>query len=270
MTTLVSMLEFCAGWKERATHAMKPLETRGSVPLLVVAGSWDPITPPSDSKATADRFGGYYVEIPFMGHGERGMDCSGPIINAFLDNPLHAPDTACLARRQPPVFLTHIVRAPALARVATGIGNNPLAPVSLIMLSLVCVMLSSLALPLIGLYSVARYGPPIWSRVWNKPVVPVALAATTMLVWTGSVAWLLQTSTPLLAAIGLPAGAQPLFALPWAAALLAAWGARLLLKGHQERSRNRYATWYLIFVCLAVVVFLVMLARGDLMVPHVS
>lgn len=70
------------------------------IPVLVVNGAWDPVTPPPLAERIMPGLSNSrYVEVPFAGHGPtRSMEeCSGPVLNAFFDNPDPAAlDASCL------------------------------------------------------------------------------------------------------------------------------------------------------------------------------
>ncbi len=73
------------------------------VPILVMAGRFDPITPPAGTKAVADALGTPLLLFPNSGHGAAGSsDCARGIWFAFMDDPATSPDTACMADLGPP------------------------------------------------------------------------------------------------------------------------------------------------------------------------
>jgi pimeloyl-ACP methyl ester carboxylesterase len=77
------------------------------VPALVLAGEYDPITPPVDSRATADALPrSTYVELPGLGHGEVfSHQCPEAVYKAFLADPAATPDTDCVAAMGPPAWV---------------------------------------------------------------------------------------------------------------------------------------------------------------------
>jgi pimeloyl-ACP methyl ester carboxylesterase len=71
---------------------------RSRVPMLALAGSLDPITPPDDTRAAADAARGpsTFVEFEGNGHGNwNSNDCARSIVRAFLADPTTEPDTSC-------------------------------------------------------------------------------------------------------------------------------------------------------------------------------
>jgi pimeloyl-ACP methyl ester carboxylesterase len=86
MTVMVQHYDVCAAWPARASAPMK-MPDRVHVPVLVMAGGWDPMTPPADAKRAAERLGAFYFELPFHGHGTRTADCGAPLVREFLNHP---------------------------------------------------------------------------------------------------------------------------------------------------------------------------------------
>jgi pimeloyl-ACP methyl ester carboxylesterase len=81
-----------------------------AIPSLILAGEYDPATPPYFSKRLLDNLStSYYVEFPGSGHAP-GMDvqnsCPMDIVLAFLDDLSQAPDTSCIDGMQRPQFVT--------------------------------------------------------------------------------------------------------------------------------------------------------------------
>lgn len=75
------------------------------VPILVMAGQFDPVTPPAGSKRVADALGQDLLLFPNAGHGAvSSSDCARGIWFAFLDDPSQQPDTSCMADEQLPAF----------------------------------------------------------------------------------------------------------------------------------------------------------------------
>jgi pimeloyl-ACP methyl ester carboxylesterase len=74
----------------------KPLVS--SIPVLVLTGQYDPITPPAYNWVIAETLGNsFYYEIPGIGHGAmRGSECALEIGLQFLDDPSSEPDASCI------------------------------------------------------------------------------------------------------------------------------------------------------------------------------
>ncbi len=94
---------YCQEWpvdaSASAAHGVEP-----GVPVLVVAGELDPITPATTSRRLADTWGATLVEVPRAGHTPMLVDpCARAVLRSFLADP-DAVDTACVSRLAPTPF----------------------------------------------------------------------------------------------------------------------------------------------------------------------
>ena len=82
----------------------EPVES--DIPALVLAGSYDPITPPAGTEAVAEHLpNSTFVLVEPVGHGATGFDeCITGIELAFLDDPTGQLDIRCAATIGPPDF----------------------------------------------------------------------------------------------------------------------------------------------------------------------
>jgi pimeloyl-ACP methyl ester carboxylesterase len=92
-----SVIEDCRIWGLPAAPEAVKLPVTSDVPALVVAGSYDPITPPDFGRmAAATLPNSTFVEIGDQGHGfAMATLCGTRITLGFLDDPTVAPDTSC-------------------------------------------------------------------------------------------------------------------------------------------------------------------------------
>ncbi|MFN8017482.1 MAG: alpha/beta hydrolase [Acidimicrobiales bacterium] len=75
------------------------------VPILMMEGRFDPITPPAGTERVAKALGVPVLRFPNAGHGAvSSSDCARDIYLAFLDDPKAEPDTACIDDLGPPTF----------------------------------------------------------------------------------------------------------------------------------------------------------------------
>ena len=88
----------CAVWDVHPSPPVENEPVRSDIPTLILAGEFDPITPPSSGTAVAANLSNAtFVEFPAVGHGLLlEGDCAKSIINAFLDGE-DTPDTSCVA-----------------------------------------------------------------------------------------------------------------------------------------------------------------------------
>lgn len=90
--------------------AADPVETEAvtsDIPTLVLAGDYDPITPPADAQLAAETLtNSYYFEFHGYGHGiTDGGECAEAIIASFLADPSIEPDGSCTSGLEGPVFV---------------------------------------------------------------------------------------------------------------------------------------------------------------------
>lgn len=68
------------------------------VPTLVLAGQFDPATPPAGSRDVSAKLGpaSVFAEFPGVGHGVLGSgSCASGIVQRFFDSPAGSQDTSC-------------------------------------------------------------------------------------------------------------------------------------------------------------------------------
>lgn len=96
------MIEACGIWQVEASDEQENAPVHSDIPTLIVAGQYDPITPPAYGQQTAETLSNaYFYEYPGAGHGVFDMgDCPLSITLAFLDDPTTPPDASCIAGMQ--------------------------------------------------------------------------------------------------------------------------------------------------------------------------
>ena len=94
---------YCDRWPvERTASAAADVDPE--VPVLVVAGELDPITPASTARRLAQRWGAIYVEVPRGGHAPMlATPCTREVLRSFLAEP-SAPVPGCAASTEPTPF----------------------------------------------------------------------------------------------------------------------------------------------------------------------
>lgn len=111
------MFSGCKTWGSAGPNFGEKETVLSDIPSLVLAGSFDPATPPYYGKQVAETLGkSYYVEFANMGHVPTADDaCAQDIALAFLANPDVEPDRSCLLRAEPVKFLVPYTGEPPLA-----------------------------------------------------------------------------------------------------------------------------------------------------------
>ncbi len=107
VSQLAAQLETCAIWQSGTAAPVETQAVTSAIPTLVLAGAYDPVTPPEWGRLAAQSLSrAFYFEFPGVGHGViDGGPCPGGIIQAFLDQPSAAPGSACIAAMTGPAFV---------------------------------------------------------------------------------------------------------------------------------------------------------------------
>ena len=97
----------CPLWPSGKAAAKENEPIASDVPVLLLSGDYDPITPPSWAKrALASLPHGHHLIFRGIGHDVvDSTDCGGQAIADFLANPSRTPTTACVATMEPPYFV---------------------------------------------------------------------------------------------------------------------------------------------------------------------
>jgi pimeloyl-ACP methyl ester carboxylesterase len=104
-----SICATCQNWESEEADPIENEPVYSDIPTLILAGEYDPITPPSWGQIAAETLpSSYYFEFPGVGHGTSvsGKDCPVNIALAFLDDPTSQPDTTCLNEMVGPTFIS--------------------------------------------------------------------------------------------------------------------------------------------------------------------
>jgi pimeloyl-ACP methyl ester carboxylesterase len=99
--------EICDAWQAGAAPAIENQPVTSDLPTLVLAGEYDPATPPDDGRAAAQTLSnGFFFEFPGLGHGV-SVDggCPQGITLSFLNSPTTKPDDSCIAAMAGPTFV---------------------------------------------------------------------------------------------------------------------------------------------------------------------
>jgi len=123
-------LAICRAWDLPPAAPLAGEPFRSDIPVLILAGSYDPITPPQWGKEVAENLNNsLFYEFPSSGHNV-GTDnpCADSIKVSFLNDPTAVPDTGCLAVLPTPSFILpgEIAIAPGVYHIIGDIDmGNP-------------------------------------------------------------------------------------------------------------------------------------------------
>ena len=101
----LTLFDLCDGWPAGTAPAVEAEPVSGDRPTLLLAGQYDPITPPAGIDAiaagltTAHRF-----VLPHEGHGIVPTPCGAELVRAFFDDPASPPAASCVAASPEPVW----------------------------------------------------------------------------------------------------------------------------------------------------------------------
>jgi pimeloyl-ACP methyl ester carboxylesterase len=90
----------CRDWHPSPPDSQENQPVHSELPVLIMAGEQDPITPPEWGKLVAgDLEKAYFIEFPGNGHWvTRSSACAMQFMLSFWDRPDTSPDDACLRR----------------------------------------------------------------------------------------------------------------------------------------------------------------------------
>lgn len=106
---LDALVAICGAWPRGVLDADLRQPLTGKVPVLLLSGEVDPVTPPAyGEQARKPLTDAVHVVVPGNGHGQLGVPCTPRVLAAFYDaGTTRGLDTACLkdASRALPFFL---------------------------------------------------------------------------------------------------------------------------------------------------------------------
>ncbi len=95
----------CATWNVPSVPASFRQNITSSIPTLIYADEYDPVTPPTNGQTNAQGLSnGYLFNMPGLGHGAFSDPCADSIRYAFQDTPTTKPDSSCIATMQEPAW----------------------------------------------------------------------------------------------------------------------------------------------------------------------
>ncbi len=106
-TFAADVLDSCAVWDVPPSPPVENEPVRSDIPTLVLAGEFDPITPPSLGAAVAANLSNAtFIEFPAVGHGVLNEgECGASIVASFLDGD-DAPDVSCVPEQSSLAWVT--------------------------------------------------------------------------------------------------------------------------------------------------------------------
>lgn len=263
--------EVCAAWHDGRAGPIEFQPVQSTVPALILAGEFDPTTPPGYGRRAARTLpNATFVEVPAMGHAVSPFSkCTRDLIDAFLEAPGAQLDTSCIADQPRVSFVTDVRMNSGVYRVASTLRGGA---TSLALPALLAVVLLATVLG----WPVAAVGRRLRGRTTSVPGTAAqsvawplaAFAAALALVFlAGLVLTIRQTAAvnPYVLAFGVPGHAAWLFALPWIVALLTAGIVALAVQAWRQRWWTRAARVRYTIAASACAGFVILIATWGLM-----
>ena len=112
----------CDSWDSGTASALENEPVRSNIPTLILAGEYDPITPPSWGEQLTQNFSNsYFFSYTGLGHGASiSSSCSTGMVLAFLADPSTRPDDSCMVEMAGPSFVV-----PAVAGAESAVTLVP-------------------------------------------------------------------------------------------------------------------------------------------------
>jgi pimeloyl-ACP methyl ester carboxylesterase len=99
------IVETCRLWMRKRPQPRENLPVRSRIPVLLLAGQYDPVTPPEYARSAAAHLTNSYVFVfPGMGHqltANTVSPCPQKLVLQFLDSPNQRPPSNCLDQWRP-------------------------------------------------------------------------------------------------------------------------------------------------------------------------
>lgn len=94
----ISEPAICESWGAGAAGAVESEPVLSSIPALVLAGEYDPVTSPEFTQAAAKNLSNsYFYRLPYFGHAVQDQsNCANQVAESFMRDPNSEPDTTCL------------------------------------------------------------------------------------------------------------------------------------------------------------------------------
>ncbi|MFO1426852.1 MAG: alpha/beta hydrolase [Steroidobacteraceae bacterium] len=111
---LDALRAICATWPRGALDADLRAPLRSEVPVLLLSGSDDPVTPPANAEAARRGLAhSRHLVLPGQGHGQVGASCMDRVFADFVRSADPARlDARCLQRVRPVPFFTSLAGPP--------------------------------------------------------------------------------------------------------------------------------------------------------------
>lgn len=224
---LQSTIDVCKQWHVKDLNPGVDEAVTTDIPVLLLNGEFDPITPASNSDHAAQTLSNVTnLTFPGMGHGAfLSNDCPTAIMMDFINNPSSKVDTSCIDEMGEPEYLTprNTIDFPI---VLQALNMKPLAAITLLifMLCLGFLGLGWITMPIAWLINrfrstkVERDQPWYASlSIWLPPYLSLILSAFMVGVVMIGIQLVMDNNTVIF--FGFPMNTLPLFLVAMGSAL---------------------------------------------------
>lgn len=217
--------DVCQAWRvdQLGDRVDQPVQT--DIPVLVMNGRFDPVTPQRYGELTAETFTNHFIfTFPNVGHGTIGDSCAESMMAAFIADPMQAPDSSCMETLGIDFISGRdVIDFPVVIRALNLDTMSLLTLGGLIILALIF-LFSLLGFPLAWLIRVVRSQPGRPTPLAGKLAPWLAVLAGALLTASliGLVVAMVQMvqDNDILVLMGYPAGYAWVFALAMIFALI--------------------------------------------------
>jgi hypothetical protein len=215
----------CAAWSEHRAGPAEGQPVRSDVPTLILAGQYDPITPPAWGQVTAETLTrSQYARFPHIGHGAyRSDECPKRVVEQFIRDPSSEIDLSCADQIEPIRFFTGVYVEAGVYWIAKTFLDEPSADA----LGGAALLAGALLIPplvwtLAAIRRRRKGGPAPHGGARAARFITGITAAIGFAFLAGLMVGLLVTASanPVHLLFGLPGYFAPLFGLPWLVAAL--------------------------------------------------
>ncbi len=115
--------DVCESWGAGSADPVEDQPVSSAIPTLVMAGEFDPVTPPSGGEHVASGLeSASFFLYPGVGHAALTEPCAQQMALEFMDDPTVVPDAGCIADMEPPTFVVEGIGDVALTEFSYDEG----------------------------------------------------------------------------------------------------------------------------------------------------
>ncbi len=252
--------ELCAAWHAERAGALEVEAVVSDIPTLIMAGEFDPITPPRYGRlAGATLSNSYYAEARAAGHGAGGSECTRGVYNEFLNTPMRQPDFSCVEEREAVEFVTDVHINGGVYRLGSAIQNGlSLVEIAWPTMTMLVLLSAIVVWPVGYLVRRVRRRPLALTGTAKTARWIAAFASLLALGFVGGLTAVIMrvaADNPLMLGFGVPGPAAPLFTLPWLSLVLLIPVFAFALMAWRRRWWGKVARVHYTLVALALMSF---------------